>query len=117
MNDDCISSNIFDEGVAIDTSDSDNFSVCFLSFVEGINEGLSIVASDISVNDDVLAIWLKGLDLLFTDVHLFIYLQTLFYNLKFTFFILFDFIFFVNFTKKKLLWLNKKKYKKNTLNH
>lgn len=56
MNDDCISSNIFDESVAIDTSDSDNFSVGFLSFVEGINEGLSIVASDIGVDDDVLAI-------------------------------------------------------------
>jgi len=86
LNNDCISSNIFDEGVAIDTSDSDNFSVGFLSFVEGINEGLSIVSSNIGVDDDVLTIWLEGLDLLFTDVHLFIYLQTLFYNLKFTFF-------------------------------
>jgi hypothetical protein len=65
-----VSGYILNKGIPINASDTDDFFVGLFCLIDGINDCLSIIATNIGVNDNILTVLLKLLDLLFSDVHL-----------------------------------------------
>ena len=61
---------MLDKGVSVNTCYPDDFSVCSIGLLYSIYHSLSIISSNVSIDDNILAVGLQSLVLFFADIHM-----------------------------------------------